>query len=59
MGAMKDLYNFFIRKSAEKGPLERRRRRWEDNVTMDIRETEWDDVDRMHLVQNRDHGGVL
>jgi hypothetical protein len=32
-----------------KRPLLRRRCRWEDNIRMDLRETEWEGVDWMHL----------
>jgi hypothetical protein len=28
--------------------------RWEDNIRMDLWETEWEDVGWMHLVQDRD-----
>jgi hypothetical protein len=33
----------------EKKPLGRCRRRWEDNIRMDLREIEWEGVDWMHL----------
>jgi hypothetical protein len=28
------------------------RHRWEDNIEMDIKETEFEDVDRIHLAQD-------
>jgi hypothetical protein len=34
-------------------PLGRRRRRWEDNIKMDIMEIGFGDVDWIHLVQDR------
>jgi len=37
----------------------RPRRRWEDNIIMDLREVGWEGMDRMHLAQNRDRGGGL
>jgi len=40
-----------IGKSERKRPLGRPRRRWEDNIRMDIRETVWDCVD---LAQDTD-----
>jgi hypothetical protein len=40
--------------SGRKRSLGRPRRRWEDNIRMDIREVEWEGVDWMHLVQDRD-----
>jgi len=35
-------------------PLGRPRLRWEDNITMDLREIGWKVVDWMHLVQDGD-----
>jgi hypothetical protein len=32
-----------------KTPLRKPRRRWEDNIRMDLREIGWEDVDWMHL----------
>jgi hypothetical protein len=43
----------------EKGPLGRPRRRWVDNVKMDLREIGWDGVDCIDLPQNRDQWRVL
>ena len=37
-----------------KSPLERPRRRWEDNIKMDTKEIGWDGVDWIHLAQDRD-----
>jgi hypothetical protein len=34
--------------------LVRPRRRWNDNIKTILRETGWDDEDRIHLAQNRD-----
>jgi len=34
--------------------LEKLRRRWEDNIRMDLRETEWEGVDWLHLAQDRE-----
>jgi len=35
----------------------RPRRRWEDNIRMDLREIGWEDVNWMHLAQDRDQWG--
>jgi hypothetical protein len=35
-------------------PLGRPRRRWEDNIKMDLREIGFGDVDWIHLAQDRD-----
>jgi hypothetical protein len=37
-----------------KRPLEGHRRRWEDNITMDLREIGWDVMDWIYLTQDRD-----
>jgi hypothetical protein len=39
-----------VGKPSEKRPLERPRRRWEDNIRMDLGETGWKLVECMHLV---------
>jgi hypothetical protein len=35
-------------------PLGRSRRRWEDNIKMDLREIGWSGMDWIHLAQERD-----
>jgi hypothetical protein len=40
-------------------PLGRPRRRWLDNIKMDLREIGWDDVDRNDLAQDRDQWRAL
>jgi hypothetical protein len=37
MGKMRNAYNILIEKSEGKRPLGRRRRRWENNIKMDLR----------------------
>jgi hypothetical protein len=37
-----------------KGPLGRPRRRWEDNIKMDLGEVGFGDVDLIHMAQDRD-----
>jgi hypothetical protein len=37
-----------------KRTLRRPRRRWVDNIKMDLREVEWDDVDWIDPAQDRD-----
>jgi len=44
----------FGRIPERKRPLERRRLRWEDNITMDLRKTGWEVADWIHLVQDED-----
>jgi hypothetical protein len=42
-----------------KRPLGRPRRRWVDNIKMDLREIERDGMDWIDLARNRDSGGIL
>jgi hypothetical protein len=35
-------------------PLGRSRRKWEDNIEMDLRETGWAGMDWIHLAQDKD-----
>jgi hypothetical protein len=42
-----------------KRPLGRRRRRWEDNIRVDIKEIWWEGVDWMHLAQDKDKWRAL
>jgi hypothetical protein len=39
--------------------LGRTRRRWVDNIRMDLLEVEWDDVDWIGLAQDRDRWRAL
>jgi hypothetical protein len=39
--------------------LKRPRRRWVDNIKMDFRELEWDNVDWIDLVQDKDQWRAL
>jgi hypothetical protein len=54
MGEMTNEYKILVRKSERKRPLRRHRHRWEDNIRTDLRGTEWEDVDCMHLAQDRE-----
>jgi hypothetical protein len=47
------------RKPEGKRPLGRPRRRWVDNIKMDLREIGWDDMDWIYLAQDRDQWMVL
>jgi hypothetical protein len=42
-----------------KRPLGRPRRRWVDNIKMDLRETGWDGMDWIDLAQDRDQWRAL
>jgi hypothetical protein len=59
MGSMRNVYNILGPKREEKRPLGRPRCRWKDNIRMDLREIEWEDVDWMHVAQDRDQWRAL
>jgi hypothetical protein len=48
-----------VGKPEGKRPLGRPRRRWVDNIKMDLREIGWDGVDRIELAQDRDQWRAL
>jgi hypothetical protein len=48
-----------VGKPEVKRPLGRPRRRWVDNIKMDLREIGWDGRDWIDLAQNRDHWRAL
>jgi hypothetical protein len=48
-----------VGKRKGKRPLGRPRRRWADNVKMDLREIEWVDVEWIDLAQDRDQRKAL
>jgi hypothetical protein len=48
-----------VGKSEGNIPLGRPRRRWVDNIKMDLREIGWDGMDWIELAQDRDQWRVL
>jgi hypothetical protein len=50
---MRNASNILVGKPEGKRPFGRPRRRWEDNIRMDVREMVWEGVDLMHLAQDR------
>jgi hypothetical protein len=56
MGEVTDTYNILVGRPEGRTPLRRPRRRWEDNIKMDLREIGFGDVDWIHLAQDRDSG---
>jgi hypothetical protein len=46
-------------KSGGSRPLGRPRRRWVDNIKMDLRDIGWDGIDWIDLAQDRDQWGLL
>jgi hypothetical protein len=45
MGETMNVYSILVGKPEEKTPLERPRRRWFDNIKLDLRKIGWDGVD--------------
>jgi len=54
MGQSRGVYRVLVGKLGGKRLLGRPRRRWEDNITMDLQEVECDGMDRIDLAQDRD-----
>jgi hypothetical protein len=54
MGAMRNAYNILVGKLEGKRPIGRPRRRWDDNIRMDLREIGWEGVHWMHVSQDRE-----
>jgi hypothetical protein len=59
MGEERDVCRVLEVKPEERRPLGRPRRRWEDNIRMDLREVECGCVDWMELAQDRDRWSAL
>jgi hypothetical protein len=54
MEATRNAYRILVGKREGKRLLGRPRRRWVDNIKMDLREIEWDGRDWIELAQDRD-----
>jgi hypothetical protein len=52
-------YRILVGKPEGKRPLGRPRRRWVDNIRMDLREIGWDGMNWMDLAQDRDQWRAL
>jgi hypothetical protein len=59
MGDKGNAYRLLVGKPEGKRPLGRQRRRWVDNIRMDLVELGWDDVDWIGLAQERDRRRAL
>jgi hypothetical protein len=55
----RNAYRILVGKPDEKRPLGRPRRRWVDNIKMDLRVIEWDGMDWIELAQDRDQWRAL
>jgi hypothetical protein len=59
MGDTRNAYRILVGKPEGKKILERPRRRWVDNIKMDVRVIGYDGMDWIKLAQNRDHWRAL
>jgi hypothetical protein len=59
MGKGRGAYRALVGKPEERRPLGRSRRRWEDNIKMDLREVGWGGMDWVDLAQDRDRWRAL
>jgi hypothetical protein len=56
---MGDAYRILVGNPEGKRPLGRPRRRWVDNIKIDLREIGWDGMDWIELAQDRDQWRAL
>jgi len=59
MGERRGVYRILLGKPEGKRPLRRPRRRWEDNIKMDLQEMGCGGMDWMELAQDRDRWRAL
>jgi hypothetical protein len=59
MGEKRNMYRLLVGKPEEKRPLGRPRRRWVDNIGMDLGEVGLGDVDCIGLAQDRNRWRAL
>jgi hypothetical protein len=59
MGEKRHAYRILVGQPEGKRPLGRPRRRWVDNIKIDLRKIGWDGVDWIDLAQDRDQWRAL
>jgi hypothetical protein len=59
MGEKRNAYRILVGKPEGKIPLGRPRRRWVDNIKMELREIGWDGMHWIGLAQDRDQWRAL
>jgi hypothetical protein len=55
----RNTYRILVGKPVSKRPLGRPRRRWVDNIKMDLREIAWDVMDWIYLAEDRNQWRAL
>jgi hypothetical protein len=53
MGEGKGAYRILVGRPEGSRPLGRPRRRWEDNIKMDLQEVRWEIVDWIYMAQDK------
>jgi len=59
MADKRGVYRVSVGKPEGRGPLGRHRRRWEDNIKIDLQEVGFGDMDWIDLAQDRDRWRAL
>jgi hypothetical protein len=59
MGEKRNAHRFLVGKPERKRPLGRPRRRWKDNIIIDLREIGWGGMDWIDLAEDRGQWGAL
>jgi hypothetical protein len=59
MGEVRGAYNILVGRPERRRLLRRPRRRWEDNIKMDLREIGFEDPDWIHWAQDGDRWRAL
>jgi hypothetical protein len=59
MGEERGAYRILVGRPEGRRPLARPRRRWEDNIKMDIQEVGWGGMNWIELAQDRDRWRAL
>ena len=59
MGVRRGIYGVSVGKPEGERPLGRPRRRWEDNINMDLQEVGWGVIDWIGLIQEKERWRAL
>jgi hypothetical protein len=59
MGEKRNAYRLLVGKPERKRPLGRPKRRWVDNIRMDLGEVGWSDVDGIGMAKDRNRWRTL